>query len=96
MIVEDVANMAMMEDELEADQVEPGSCSLWTWRNEDTHMEEPLDDEVSIDTCVSMRLLEDEPYAGKSKISILMQGRILPWMSMKRLCMERQKSLIVV
>jgi len=88
-IVEDVANMAMMEDELEADQVEPGSCSLWTWRNEDTHMEEPHDDEVSIDTCVSFGHLVDEPYAGKGKVSLLMIGSILPWMSMMRPCMEK-------
>ena len=28
MMIEDVADMAMMEDELEIDQVGPGSCSL--------------------------------------------------------------------
>ena len=64
-IVEDVADMIMMEDELEIDQVGPGSYSLQTWMNEDTHMEEPHDDEVSIDTCVSLEHWVDGPYAGK-------------------------------
>ena len=58
---EDVADMITMEDELEADQVEPGSCSLSTWMDEVTHMEEPHDDEVSNDTCVSFGHLGDGP-----------------------------------
>ena len=41
MMIEDVADVTMMEDELEIDQVGPGSCSLWTWMDGDTHMEEP-------------------------------------------------------
>lgn len=93
---EDVADMTTMEDELEIDQVGPGSCSLQTWMNEDTHMEEPHDDDVStIDTCVSFGHLVDGPYAGKSKFSLLMLGSILPWMSMMRPCMEKQGLLIV-
>ena len=95
MIVEDVADMTMMEDELETDQVEPGSCSLWTWMNEDTHLEEPHDDEVSIDTCVSLEHLVDGPYAGKGKASLPILGSILPWMFMMRPCMEKQGLSIV-
>lgn len=41
MIDEDVAGMTTMKDELEADQVKPGLCSLSTSLNE----EEPHDDE---------------------------------------------------
>src|ERR1700727_1493615 len=44
-IVEDVADMTMMEDELEIDQVGPGSCSLQTCMDEGTLMEEPHDDD---------------------------------------------------
>ena len=59
-------------------------------------MDEPhVDDEVSIDTCVSLEHLVDELYAGKSKVSLPMQGSILPWMSMMRPCMEKQGLLIV-
>ena len=95
-MIEDVVDMTMMEDELEIDQVGPGSCSLQTWMNGNTHMEEPHDDDVStIDTCVSFEHLVDGPYAGKRKIIFLMQGRILPWMSMMRPCMEKQGLLIV-
>ena len=90
MIAEDVADVTMMEDELEVDQVGPGSCSLHTWMDEDTHMEEPHDDEVSIDTCVSLEHLVDGPYAGKGKVSLLMQGSILPWMTMMEPCKEKQ------
>jgi len=90
-INEDVADMTTMEDELEVDQVKPGSCSLSTWLNE----EEPHDDEVSIDTCVSFGHLGDGPYAGKGKASLPSQGRILPWMSMMRPCMEKQGLSIV-
>jgi len=43
-IDEDVADMTTMEDELEDDQVKPGSCSLSTWLNE----EEPHDDEQGL------------------------------------------------
>ena len=79
LIVEDVADMTTMEDELEIDQVGPGSCSLQTWMDEDTHMEEPHDDDVStINTCVSREHLVDEPYAGKGKASLPKQGSILP------------------
>ena len=94
-MIEDVADMTMMEDELEDDQVGPRSCSLWTWMDEDTHMEEPHDDEVSIDTCVSFGHLVYGPYAGKGKASFPMLGRILPWMTRMRPCMEKQGSLIV-
>ena len=87
--------MAMMEDELEIDQVGPRSCSLQTWMDEDTHMEEPHDDEVSIDTCVSFGHLVDGPYAGKGKASFPMLGSILPWMFMMRPCMEKQGLLVV-
>jgi len=93
---EDVVDVATMEDELEIDQVGPGSCNLQTWMDGDTHMEEPRDDDVSIiDTRVSLEHLVDEPHAGKSKASLLMHGTILPWMSMMRHCMERQGLLIV-
>jgi hypothetical protein len=95
MMIEDVADMAMMEDELEIDQVGPRSCSLQTWMDEDTHMEEPHDDEVSIDTCVSFGHLVDGPYAGKGKASLPMLGSILPWMFMMRPCMEKQGLLVV-
>ena len=82
---EDVADMTTMEDELEIDQVGPGLCGLQTWMDEDTHMEEPHDDDVStVDTCVSFEHLVDGPYAGKGKISLSMLGRILPWMSTMR------------
>ena len=92
---EDVANTNMMENKLEIDQVEPGSCSLSTRMYEVTHKEEPHDDEVSIDTCVSFGHLLDGLYAGKGKASVLMQGRILPWMSMMRSYMEKQGFFIV-
>ena len=36
-MIEDVADVTMMEDELEIDQVGPGSCSLQTWMNEEEH-----------------------------------------------------------
>lgn len=91
MMIEDVANMNMMEDELEDDQVEPRSCSWSTWMNK----EEPHDDEVSIDTCVSFGHLEDGPYAGKGKVSLPRQGSILPWMSMMKPCMRKQGLSIV-
>ena len=88
--------VVMIEDELEIDQVESGSCSLQTWMNEDTHMEEPHDDdEVSIDICVSLEHLVDGPYAGKGKIILLMLGRILPWMCMMKPSMEKQGLLTV-
>ena len=89
--IEDVADMTMMEDELEDDQVGPGSCSLWTWMNE----EEPHDDEVSIDTCVSFGHLVDGPYAGRGKASLPMLGRISPWMTMMEPCMEKQGLSVV-
>ena len=96
MIIEDVADVTTMEDELEIDQVGPGSCSLQTWMNEDTHMEEPHYDDVSIiDTCVLVEHLVDEPYAGKNKVILPMQGSILTWMSMMRPCMEKQGLLTV-
>lgn len=44
-MIEDVADVTMMEDELKVDQVGLGSCSLQTWMDEDTHMEEPHDDD---------------------------------------------------
>ena len=44
-MIEDVTDMTIMEDELETDQVEPGSYSLQTLMDEDTHMEEPHDDD---------------------------------------------------
>lgn len=95
-IVEYVADVTTMEDELEIDQVGPGLCSLQTWMDEDTHMEEPHDDDVSnINTCVSLEHLVDEPYVGKSKVSLVMQGSILPWMSIMRPCMEKQGLLTV-
>ena len=78
---EDVADVTTMEDELEIDQVGLGSCSLQTWMDEDTHMEEPHDDVRTIDTCVSFEHLVDGPYVGKGKISLLMLGRILPSMT---------------
>ena len=96
-IIEDVADVTTMDDEHEIDQVGPGSCSLQTWMDEDTHMEEPHDDyELSVDTCVSLEHLVDGLYAGKGKISLPMQWRILPWMSMMRPCMEKQGLLTVV
>ena len=58
-------------------------------------MEEPHDDEVSIDTCVSFEHLVDGPHAGKGKANFPMLGSILPWMFMMRLCMEKQGLLIV-
>ena len=84
-----------MEGELEINQVGLGSCSLQTWMNEDTHMEEPHDDLSTIDTCVSFGHLVDGPYAGKGKVSLPLQGSILPWMSMMRPCMVKQGLLIV-
>ena len=90
-MIEDVADVTMMEDELEIVQVGPGSCSLQTLVDEDTHMGEPHDEVSIIDTYVSVEHLVDEPYAGKSKISLLMQERILPWMSMMKSCMEKQE-----
>jgi len=96
LMIEDVADVTTMEDELDIDQVGPGSCSLQTWMDEDTHMEEPHDDDVSIiDTCVSLEYLVDEPYARKSKVSLSILGRILPWMFTMRPCMEKQGLLIV-
>lgn len=93
-VVDDVADMIMMEDELEIDQVGPGSCSLQTCMDEDTLMEEPHDhddDEVStIDTCVSFEYLVDGPCAGKGKASLPMLGSILPWMFMIRPCMGKK------
>ena len=88
MMIEDVADATTMEDELEIDQVGPGSCGLQTWMNE----EEPHDDdEVSIDTCVSFGHLVDGPYAGKGKASFPMLWRILPWMTMMEPCtLEKQ------
>ena len=94
-IIEDVAYVTMMEDELEIDQVGLGSCSLQTWMDEDTDMEKPHDDEVSIDTCVSFEHLVDGLYAEKGKINLPMLGRILPWMFMMRPCMEKQGLLTV-
>jgi len=91
MVIEDVVDMAMMEDELEVDQVDPGSCSLSTWMNE----EEPHDDEVSIDTCVSFGHLGDEPCAGKGKASFPRQGSILPWMTTMEPCMKKQALSVV-
>ena len=58
-------------------------------------MAEPRDDKVSIDTCVSLEHLVDKLYVGKSKASLPMQGRTLPWMFMMRPCMEKQGLLIV-
>ena len=81
MMIEDVVDVTTMDDELEIYQVGPRSCSLQTW----------MDDDIStIHTCVSFEHLVDEPHAGKRKISLLMQGSILPWMSMMRHCMEKQ------
>lgn len=79
-MIEDVADMTMMEDELEITQVGPGSCYLQTWMNEDTPMEEPHDDDdvSTIDTCVYLEHLVDGPYAGKGKSSFPMQGSLLP------------------
>ena len=96
-IVEDVANMIMMEDELEIDQVGPGSCSLQACMDEGTLMEEPHDDDdvSTIDTCVTFEHLVDGPYAGKGKASLPMLGSILPWMFMMRPCMEKQGLLFV-
>jgi len=85
-MIEDVANMTMMEVGLEDDQVEPGSCSLSTWMNE----EEPHDDKISIDTCVSFGHLGDGTCAGKGKVSLPRQEDILPWMTMMEPCMKKQ------
>ena len=64
--------------------------------DEDTHMEEPHDDdEISIDTCVSFKHLVDVSDAGKGKISLPIQGNILPWMSTMKPCMEKQGLLSV-
>lgn len=90
-MIEDVADMTMMEDEIEIDQVGLGSCDLQKW------MEEPHDDDIStIDNCVSFQHLVDGLYAGKGKINLLMQGSILPWMSTVRPCMEKQGLLTIV
>jgi len=94
-MIEDVTYVTTLEDELEIDQVGPGSCSLHTWMEEDTNMEDPHDDVSTIDTCVSFEHLVDGPYAGMSKISFLMQGRILPWMSTMRPCMEKKGLLTI-
>lgn len=88
----------MMKDELEIDQVGLGSSCLQTWMDEDTHMEEPHDDDddvSTVDTCVSFGHLVDGPHVWKGKASLPMQGSILPWMSMMRPCMEKQGFLIV-
>ena len=53
-------------------------------------MEEPHDDEVSDDTCVSFGHLGDGPCAGKGKASLPMLGRISPWMTTMEPCMEKQ------
>ena len=58
-------------------------------------MEEPHDDEVSIDTCVSFGHLEDGPCAGKGKASLPRQEDILPWMTMMEPCMEEQGLSVV-
>jgi len=52
--------------------------------------EEPHDDEVSNDTCVSFGHLGDGPCARKGKVSLPRQGSILPWVSMMRPCMKKQ------
>lgn len=57
--------------------------------DEDTHMEEPHGEVSVIDTCVSVEHLKDESYAGDNKVSLPMLGRILPWMSTMRPCMEK-------
>ena len=90
-IDEDVVDMTTMEDELEDDQVKPGSCSVSTWMNE----EEPHDDKVSIDTFVSFGHLGDGPCAVRGKASLLRQRSILPWVSMMEPCMEEQGLSIV-
>jgi len=92
---EDVADMIMMEDELEADRVEPGSCSLSAWVSEDTHMKEPHVDEISMDICVLFEHLGDGPHSGKGKTSLPRQGSILPWMTMMEPCMKKQGLSIV-
>lgn len=69
-IVEDVLDVTTIEDEPEIDQVGPGSCSLHTLVDEETHMKEPRDEVSIIDTCVSVRLLVDEPYVRKRKMSL--------------------------
>ena len=96
MMIEDVAYVTTIEDELEIDQFGPRSYSLQTWMDEDTHMEEPHDDVSTIDTCVSFEHLVDGPYVGKGKASLPMLGSILPWMSTMRPCMEKQGLLTVV
>ena len=88
----------MMEDELEIDQVGPGSGILQTCMDKGTLMEEPHDDDddvSTIDTCVSFEHLVDGPYAGNGKVNLSMLGSILPWMTMMRPCMEKQGLLIV-
>ena len=92
-LFEDVADMTTMEDELEIDQVGPGSCSCQTLVDEDNHMEEPHDEVSTTDTCVSFELLVDGPYVGKGKISLPIRWSILPWMSTMRPCMEKQSPL---
>ncbi|CAA2976703.1 Hypothetical predicted protein, partial [Olea europaea subsp. europaea] len=44
-MIEDVVYVTTMEDELEVDQVGPGSCNFQAWIDGDTHMEEPHDDD---------------------------------------------------
>jgi len=64
--------------------------------DEDTHKEEPHDDDVIIfDTCVSFEHLVDGPYARKGKVSLSMLGTILPWMSMMTPRMEKQGLLTI-
>jgi len=58
-------------------------------------LEESHDKVSIIDTCVLVEHLVDELHAGKGKISLLKQGRILPWTSTMRPCMEKQGTLIV-
>jgi len=49
LMTDDVADMTVTGDGLELDQVGPGSCSLHTYINEDTRMEEHHDDEDMMD-----------------------------------------------
>jgi len=91
---EGVSSSTTMKDELEDDQVDPGSCSLSTYMDEITHMKEPHDDEVSDDTCVSFGNLVDGLCAVKGRTSLPMLWRILPWMTMMEPCMEKQGSLV--
>lgn len=90
MMTEDVADMTVTEDELEIDQVGPGSCSLHTCVDEGTLMEKPHDDDSTFDTCVSFGHLVDGPCAGKGKASLPMLWSILPWVFMMRPCIKKQ------